>query len=71
MIEKADCIICEIWRKAGTTLLCTKENCKNCGKDANGKLAFCFCRNCEHLPQGRMAELADSRDLKSLVLRDV
>jgi len=49
MQEKPDCITCEIWRKAGTVLLCSREDCKDCGKDINGKLAFCYCRNCEYL----------------------
>jgi len=47
---KPDCVVCELWRVAETTLLCSKEDCGNCGIDMNGKLAFCHCRNCKHLP---------------------
>jgi len=46
---KSDCITCEVWRNAGTTLLCSKADCKECGKDVTGKLSYCACRNCKHL----------------------
>lgn len=51
MIEKPDCVACEIWRKAGTTLLCSRKDCKECGKDVTGKLGFCCCRGCEYLDE--------------------
>lgn len=52
MLDKPDCSICKLWREAGTILLCLKEDCKECGKDALGNFMFCACRNCEHLREG-------------------